>query len=66
MRIAICDDEPVCLGQTVSVAEEYIKDRKDKITNKINDLIYEKDSVGLSDEKIIKLKAEVQTLKSKI
>ena len=30
MRIAICDDEPVCLGQAVSVAEECIKDRKDK------------------------------------
>ncbi|MBQ8449228.1 MAG: response regulator transcription factor [Clostridia bacterium] len=30
MRIAICDDEPHCLGQAVAVAEEYLKDRKEK------------------------------------
>ena len=30
MRIAICDDEPICLEQVISVAEEYIKDRTEK------------------------------------
>ena len=30
MRIAICDDEPIWLEQAVSIAEEYVKDRKEK------------------------------------
>jgi len=45
---------------------DILKDRKEKVMVKIKNLIYEKDNVDLSDEKIKKLKAEVQTLKSKI
>lgn len=45
---------------------DLLMDRKEKVTNKIKELIYERDSVDLSDEKILKLKEEVIALKSKI
>ena len=32
MRIAICDDEPLCLAQVTSVAKEYAKEyAEDKV-----------------------------------
>ena len=51
MKIAICDDEPRCLEQVVSVAEEYIKDRKEKkltlhTFSHAEDLLEEAEKIG--------------------
>lgn len=30
MRMAFCDDEPLCLAQVMEIAEEYVRDHPDK------------------------------------
>lgn len=51
MKIAICDDEPRCLEQVVSIAEEYIKENKEKkltlhTFNHAEDLLEEAEKTG--------------------